>query len=65
MDSMFLVNRTSSVPKSVVLYELDKDISIRRKTPCACTTRSNPIVEPIKFGTDLQIIFLTPYTGVC
>ena len=32
-DSMFEVNRTSSVPKSVLCYELDKDITSIWKLP--------------------------------
>ena len=32
-DSMFEVNRTSSVPKSVLRYELDKDSTSNWKLP--------------------------------
>ena len=32
-DSMFEVNRTSSVPKSVLCYELDKDSTSNWKLP--------------------------------
>ena len=32
-DSMFVVNRTSSMPKSVLRYELDKDSTLNCKLP--------------------------------
>ena len=33
MDSMLDMNRTTSVPKSVLCYELDKDITSNWKLP--------------------------------